>query len=138
MGNGEESNGRSGFGADSAGFLSTRNILVAAIVASLGGSGTAFVQSTTGTADRWTGEQHKEYAERHRQIHDGERALILAELKALQEKVNRNDRLISNHQDGHPERVLLEVERLGLSVEENSKAIRQIERFIDRNLNGER
>lgn len=121
-----------------AGLLSSRNILVAAIVTSLGGSGTALIQSSK--EDRWTGEQQSQYEKAHEAQHKSDRQLVLSEYAALAERTARNEVSINAHQDGHPDRVEALVERLVVRVEKLENGLRELERQVDRRhggINGE-
>ena len=125
---------RTGFGNSADGFLSTRNILVAAIVTSLGGSGTAFIQSNKGAADRYTGDEAKEDREEHRREHGKDRALLLAEYASISNRVRRLEDAVTSHQDGHPERLVVEIDRIKATQDDTVKAVRAIERIIDREI----
>lgn len=124
------------FGADSVGLLSTRNILVAAILTSLGGSGTAFVRSAN-TADRYTATEQRVWEKAHTEKHDGERQLENSEYAALAARTARNEVAVSTHQDGHPARIEAKIELLEAAVTRLENSLRALERAFDRQIKPE-
>ena len=129
---GEENVGND-FGADRSGYLSTRNLLMALVSLSLVGSGTSVVQSANVT-DRWTLTNQKQYERGHLEKHESERALAISEYSSLAQRVSRIETQVTEHQDGHPDRVEAKVERLEVRVEKNTENVRSLERTIDRKI----
>ena len=118
---------RTGFGHSADGFLSTRNILMAAVVTALGGSATALIQSNE-PRDRWTGSDQKQWIKSHNERHEAERKLAEIEHTSIRERAARNEGAVLLHQDGHKGRIIAEAARIE-RLEEN---LRNLERAFDR------
>ena len=111
------------------GFFSTRTLLMAAVITSLGGSGTAVFQSS----DRWTASNHEVYSAAQSQEREADRRLIRSEYAALAQRISALEAVVAKHQDGHPDRVEALVERLSARMEKNEDRIQEVRRDVDKN-----
>lgn len=118
------------------GVFSTRNLLVALIVTSLGGTGVSFVRTDEAYLDRWRQTDQEKWEVQFRREYDakidrvGERNQ--SRIDSLSHRTETIESALTNHQDGHPARVEATVDRLSVQVERLQGRIREIERALDR------